>query len=143
MDAEHGIQFRLLSALGRAVEEGRCREGVAEILRQFVDYTTVHFLSEQLLMRLHAYPDAAAHAREHETLLAEARKLHDRARSGGVEVSEELVARLYDWWAGHVQTTDRALAACLRRRLSGAGASCPGTPRSADPCAVSPAGGPP
>ena len=56
IDGEHRVQLGLLSAVRNAVAEGRGETEVNEILEQLVDYTKVHFMSEELLMRLHAYP---------------------------------------------------------------------------------------
>jgi hemerythrin len=50
------VQIKLLSAFGDAVSRQQSMEALDEILKQLTDYTSVHFLSEQLLMRgaLHA-----------------------------------------------------------------------------------------
>lgn len=69
VDAEHMVQIRLLNALQSAVREGRPEDAIREIRFQLTDYCRAHFLSEELLMRLYAYPDYDDHVNEHEQML--------------------------------------------------------------------------
>jgi hemerythrin-like metal-binding protein len=66
IDAEHQIQIQLLNELRRVLREGG--DG-AELRERLADYCRAHFLSEELLMRLHAYPDYDDHVGDHEQLL--------------------------------------------------------------------------
>ena len=61
MDHEHQVQMGLLLGLEQGLALGKSREQLLSILYQLVDYTNVHFMSEQMLMRLYAYPEIAAH----------------------------------------------------------------------------------
>ena len=65
LDAEHEVQIELLRAFGDAVSRQRPTEEIDDILKQLMDYTSVHFLSEQLLMRMYAYPDYEQHEQRH------------------------------------------------------------------------------
>lgn len=69
VDAEHQIQMRLLMALQAAIRDQRPATESAEIRYQLTDFCRTHFLSEELLMRLHAYPDYDDHVNEHEQML--------------------------------------------------------------------------
>lgn len=54
VDREHAAQINLLNPLEAAVNGGRGAEARA-LFEQFVELTNAHFLSEQLIMRNHAY----------------------------------------------------------------------------------------
>ena len=69
VDAEHQVQMRLLMALQAAVRESKPEAESTEIRYQLTDYCRAHFLSEELLMRLYAYPDYDDHVNEHERML--------------------------------------------------------------------------
>ena len=69
VDAEHLVQMRLLTALQSAVRDGKPDAESSEIRYQLTDYCRTHFLSEELLMRLYAYPDYDDHVNEHEQML--------------------------------------------------------------------------
>ena len=66
VDTEHQVQIRLLTELRRAVASG---EDATELRERLADYCRAHFLSEELLMRLHAYPDYEDHVADHEQML--------------------------------------------------------------------------
>jgi len=66
VDAEHQVQVRLLTELRQAVSGGKAAD---EIRERLADYCRAHFLSEELLMRLHAYPDYDDHIADHEQML--------------------------------------------------------------------------
>jgi len=66
---EHQVQIGLLRALEQVLRDGDRNGNAAEVLEQLKVFTNVHFLSEQLLMRLHGYADYETHCQEHEALL--------------------------------------------------------------------------
>lgn len=114
VDGEHRLQIELVKALEEALRLRHPRERTAQILKQLLDYTNVHFLAEDLVMRLHAYPGYQAHLHEHEKLTAQLQELERHFAAGEFAPSRELVAALKVWLAEHIQTMDRGLAAFLR-----------------------------
>ena len=119
LDAEHALQIGLVEALGRAVEEGKSREVADEILEKLLDYTRVHFLAEELMMRMEGYPAYEAHHAEHGELLAELQKLRAAYEGGALPMTHVAVAGLRSWLAGHVRTQDRAFANFLASKAAG------------------------
>jgi len=61
LEAEHEVQFGLFGALADAIDEGRSRDQLRELLDQLVGYASVHFISELLVMRLYTCPEYRAH----------------------------------------------------------------------------------
>jgi hemerythrin-like metal-binding protein len=118
IDFEHALQIELIEALGRLVAEGKSREGAEEIVEKLVDLTQVHFLAEELMMRMEGYPGYEAHLAEHGELLAELLKL--RAAHGQSEspMAQNAVDGLRSWLSGHIRTQDRAFAAFLAARAA-------------------------
>jgi len=110
VDREHQIQIALLDAFRDAVRENRAAEEIDEILARLLDYSRVHFLSEQLLMRLHAYPDHDRHVADHESML---RALESFAEGGRSDETVEGAERLRAFLLGHIDGRDRELAAHL------------------------------
>jgi hemerythrin len=116
MDEEHEAQLRLLDAFENAVRRGLDEQVLEGLLQQFIDHTNVHFLSEQLLMRLHAYEAYESHLQEHNELLAEVRKLQASFALGGGASTEGLIAALRRWLNVHIHTTDSVLGEYLSSR---------------------------
>jgi hemerythrin len=119
IDAEHALQVELVEALGRAVAEGKSREVADEILERLLDYTRVHFLAEELMMRMEGYPGYEAHHAEHGELLGELQKLRAAHARNVQPVTHDAVAGLRSWLAGHVRAQDRAFANFLSARAAG------------------------
>lgn len=119
LDAEHALQIELVEALGRAVAEGKSREVADEILEKLLDYTRVHFLAEELMMRMEGYPGYEAHHGEHGELLTELQKLRAAYESSTRPVTRDAVEGLRSWLLGHVRTQDRAFADFLASKAAG------------------------
>jgi hemerythrin len=56
IDNEHQVQVALLDTLTENLAAAADPTELEGIMSQVSDYTSVHFMSEQLLMRLHGYP---------------------------------------------------------------------------------------
>ena len=113
MDAEHQVELALLDALHEAVSRDLGPNRVAEVLEQLLEHTNVHFMSEQLLMRLTAYPQYEAHAGEHDELIVKARMLQSHVATGETKPTLALIDSMRNWLVQHIDGKDRALAAYL------------------------------
>jgi hemerythrin len=69
MDGEHRVQVGLIRALCDAVRSGSKDTEVGAILDQLTEYSSVHFMSEELLMRLASYDDYEDHVADHAQML--------------------------------------------------------------------------
>jgi len=110
IDGEHRLQIDLVNALEDALEKGRAREESEDILRQLDDFTNMHFMSEELMMRFHSYPETHAHADEHRELLEHLRTLRQRFGRDDVPLTLETIRSLRRWLGAHIRTMDRKLA---------------------------------
>ena len=94
---------------------------IDEILDPLIEYTKVHFSSEELLMRLYQYPWYQEHVDDHERIVERLEDLR-RARPAGSEASAGSDAdQLSDWISAHIRGADRALGHFLVRLGIGAG----------------------
>ena len=116
VDAEHREQLARMSRLQEAILAGGDPEAIADDLESLTDYIDAHFTSEQILMREQAYPDYAAHLREHDTAIDLLRKLESRVRSGDATASADVLMALKGWLVSHIDRADRALAGFLLER---------------------------
>jgi hemerythrin len=114
MEAEHRVQLELLRGLQECLARGgEDRSQSASLLKQLLGYSEAHFLSEQLLMRLHAYPAYEEHVQEHDRLVGTLRTLSDEWAAGGGGAAGDLLRHVEGWLLAHMRTTDEALAAYL------------------------------
>jgi len=119
MDEEHALQLRLLRELMQSLESG---DGPAalELFERLDQFTTAHFLAEELLMRLHAYPEFEAHQAEHGQFVEELTALRARLPGGGTIAVRDDADAFARRLLGHIATTDSALGAFQRSRATAA-----------------------
>ena len=118
MDREHAGQLSLLNDLKAAVRGGAPDSLVYALLNDLVEHTNLHFLSEQLAMKLHAYEAYESHFLEHERLLAEVNNLNSSLATGTVTDKQSLIEALRSWLLVHIQTADKTLAEYLSTRAA-------------------------
>ena len=115
VDVEHQLQVRLVELLQSSLAEGKPAEVLAEVLTRLEDASNIHFMSEELLMRLHSWERYEQHTEEHRRLLEELealRKLFEREDRAALAAALE---RVQAWLASHIRGMDRAFAAYVAR----------------------------
>ncbi len=113
-DREHQQLIAMLNDLFDAVQAGRGRDALGEILNRLIAYTETHFAHEEDLMRRSGYPGFAAHKREHDTLTRQVRDLQQKYHSGATTMlSTQVLTFLKDWLMTHIQGTDTLYTAHL------------------------------
>ena len=121
VDVEHQLQVRLVESLQRAVATRQGRDTIGALLTQLADASNVHFMSEELLMRLHSWARYQAHVEEHRRLLEDLdalRALFDQGDDAGLQ---EGAGRVQAWLISHIRGMDRAFAEYVTK--GGLGAS--------------------
>ncbi len=116
IDVEHEVQLGLLDALESAVRDRRGPGSVRSALDGLIGYLDAHFLSEQLLMREHAYPEYQRHVLEHDHALQLMSELRDRCHAREDELSLEVLGALRRWLLAHIEAHDTDLGRFLVAR---------------------------
>ncbi len=111
VDLHHRVQLGLVKALEAQLGPGGDRAEAARTLSRLLDFTRIHFEAEELLMGLHAYPQAEAHAEAHRRLLAEAEEIRRVHGEGDGPAVRETAGRLRGWLLDHVRGPDQAFGA--------------------------------
>ena len=113
MDREHAVEMQIVRSLQKAlVEEDLATAG--ELMGELVDFTNAHFLAEQLLMRLHAYPAYEAHQQEHDEMILELSQLRENIEKGTLDPATA-VDSVERWLQTHIHTSDEDLARFLKQ----------------------------
>src|SRR5215472_15763894 len=107
IDAEHDLQMQLLDSLAQAIQRGAELSPMKYILEQFIEFSDMHFLSEQLVMRLHGYPGYETHLEEHTRLMKKVRE---------IRASLMLVKELREWLMQHIASEDAAFGTFLKTK---------------------------
>ena len=116
IDAEHDLQMQLLDSLAQAIQRGGELSPMKYILEQFIEFSDMHFLSEQLVMRLHGYPGYEPHLEDHTRLMKKVREIRANLMKGEHEPSLMLVKELREWLIQHIASEDAAFGTFLKTK---------------------------
>jgi hemerythrin len=116
IDAEHDLQMQLLDSLAQALERGGDFAPTRYILEQFIEFSDMHFLSEQLVMRLHGYPAYETHLEEHTRLMKKVREIKENVFRAEKAPSVHMIRELRDWLLTHIATEDAAFGEYLKKK---------------------------
>ncbi len=116
IDAEHDVQLQLLDSLAQTLQKPEGVSPANVILDQFIEFSDMHFLSEQLVMRLHGYPGYEPHLEEHTRLMKKVREIRSNVNRGEEKIGLQLVQELRGWLLTHIATEDVAFGEYLRNK---------------------------
>ena len=116
MDDQHGILMDALNELRLAVVRGAGRERVSELLDQLIEFTRMHFASEEQLMEQSSFPGLAEHRAEHQSMLAQMICSAHRLQYGEGVPLRSLLGSLRDGYTRHIEGLDRQYGPWLNER---------------------------
>jgi hemerythrin len=120
LDLEHQGQLDLLLDIEAGIRANAEREKLAASLDRLIEFTNLHFMSEQVLMRQQAYPGLPDHESEHDELMEQMREFQGRIAAGDRALTATDVTALHDWVLRHIHTKDAAFAAYMARQNTSA-----------------------
>jgi hemerythrin len=107
-DGEHKKLVGMVNNLYDAVQGGQGKDALGKILDGLIDYTKSHFGREEEYMTKHAYPDIAAHKKEHADLARQVLDVQAKYKAGATStLSLEVLNFLKNWLIKHIQGTDK------------------------------------
>lgn len=114
MDATHEEFLSLVDALRAAPDAA-----VAEALAAVHAHTREHFAAEERWMDETGFPAAGCHRDEHAAVLASMEGVGRKAAAGDVEAARRLARALTEWFPGHADYLDSALAHWMCKKTMG------------------------
>jgi len=115
-DSEHDLQMQMLDSLCQTLQKGGDFAPAKYVLEQFIEFSDMHFLSEQLVMRLHSYPGYEPHLEEHTRLMKKVRDIRENVFRGETLPSLQLIDELRAWLLTHIATEDCAFGDFLHTK---------------------------
>lgn len=110
IDKEHQVQIGMLDAFCKLIEKNASQEKIQEMLSQLTEYSEVHFMSEQLLMRMYAFPDYEDHVQDHEAMIEHLNQIKDSYLSEQKPVVLETANEMRQFLTTHIGTRDHAFS---------------------------------
>jgi hemerythrin len=116
MDDQHGNLMDTLNELRLMLLRSSAHEEVNEQLERLVQFTSLHFESEEQLLEQNGYPGLPEHRIAHRRLLSEIRRTVDRAEQSSHVAIGPLLVFLRDWYLNHIEGLDQQYGAWLNER---------------------------
>ena len=106
MDDQHGILIDTMNELRLAAVHGLGREQISEILDRLIEFTRMHFWSEEQLMDQYGFPGLAEHRVEHRRILAQTLQSAHRVQHGEKMQMHPLLGFLRESYSEHIEGLD-------------------------------------
>jgi hemerythrin len=114
-DSEHQEIFRLVNALGDALDSGD-RAAVGKQLDALISCVADHFASEEANFSKYDYPALAEHKAEHDKLVATCLDLQKKFHAGETDVTGETANFVVGWLTNHIPNIDKSYGPFLNAK---------------------------
>lgn len=113
IDDQHKHFVGLMNELYSTAFQGGAKEKLAEILNKLVDYTNLHFQTEEKYFEQFQYELTAEHEKLHNELKVKVATFVERFRVEGESIIAELMDFLEDWLVDHLENQDKKYTKCF------------------------------
>ena len=113
MDDQHGILMDTINELRLAVVRGMGREQISEVLDRLIEFTRMHFSSEEKLMKQYLFPGCEEHHTEHQRILAQILHSSHRVQHGEQMQMRPLLRFFSESYTEHFESMDREYGSWL------------------------------
>ena len=116
IDRQHKGLIAMMNELYEAMMQGRGGEVLERILDGLIEYTQVHFGTEEGYFEKYGYERRAEHVAEHQRLIADVAKFKQDYQAKKAILSVDLLDFLGDWLRKHIMVSDRAYGPFLNSK---------------------------
>jgi hemerythrin len=117
IDSQHKELFAQINRLLQECNHAGDRNAIGKYLGFLREYVAIHFSAEEREMNSQHYPGRAEHMAEHELFKQKLNHLCDSysAQGANIQVVVMTIRASGDWLVSHINKTDKALAAFLKK----------------------------
>jgi hemerythrin len=119
LDAQHKQLFDIANHLIDVFENGE--DDLLLVINDLVNYVTVHFHDEQIVMMNAKYPDLLNHSKVHEKFIEKAEEFIQQYTEGNEDLGFNMVVFLKDWLREHTTKMDMQYAEYLLKNATKTG----------------------
>ncbi|MBF0154018.1 MAG: bacteriohemerythrin [Magnetococcales bacterium] len=116
VDNDHRQLLDMLNAIHKAMEQGRGKEAIGDILSKLAQYTVTHFAHEAEYFRQYDYPETREHLAIHDRLVADVTHLIERFQAGEFTLVMDTLEFAKAWLIDHIMETDMKFAPFLKAK---------------------------
>lgn len=116
IDDQHRQLLELVTRLHASVEDRIDKQELRRMLVELLEFTRMHFATEEELMKEYAYPEFTRHHSEHKLLLRYMKQMVDGVSKGKYPTFYSDYDLSTDWALVHIEEHDRDLGAFLNAK---------------------------
>jgi hemerythrin len=113
LDAQHRKLFDAVNQLMEVFESGSGE--FLSVIKDLIDYLSVHFHQEHMVMRNANYPNFLIHSKEHEKFIEKIKEFLKGYKEGDENLGQNMVVFLKDWVRDHTIKLDVQYGEYLRK----------------------------
>ncbi len=113
IDQQHRQLLALINELHEAMTRGRGTSVLRQIVDGLIEYTHVHFTTEESYFEACDYPDCAAHKQQHQDFVAKVTDFKQGLDEGRLMLTLDVMSFLGEWLVDHIQGSDASYAPFL------------------------------
>ena len=107
MDDQHGILMETLNDLRLMLFNGTDRRRISLQLERLIEFTQMHFQSEEELLKKQAFPDTESHSIAHQQLISRLYAALEQVNRVEPVALNSIFEFLPSWYLDHVEKLDR------------------------------------
>lgn len=116
IDNQHQKLVELINILHKAMQIGRGKDVLGEVLEGLINYTMLHFPTEENYLKEFSYSGYLRHKKEHDIMTKQALELKKSYDSGGIIIPINVMQILKDWLNKHILETDKEYSEFLNSK---------------------------
>jgi methyl-accepting chemotaxis protein len=117
IDEQHQELIGLINRLNSAMQQGKGKAVLGEILDELGHYAVFHFGQEETLFDKYGYPETDQHKAVHRKLLDDTTAFIEQFKAGQTGMSRDLFFFLKDWLTNHIKGVDHRYVPFLKKAL--------------------------
>lgn len=107
IDKQHQKLVMMLNDLHDAMKQGKGHEIIGKIITELINYSVVHFATEEKYFVQFNYPDTDSHKKEHADFVQQVSIFNDGFKKGKLMLTIDVVKFLREWLRKHIMGTDK------------------------------------
>lgn len=115
IDAQHKRLFEIFNNLVDAMYKGVGIRELGNALDELLEYSVLHFMTEEGYMEKYRYPELEQHRQAHREFRDRFYRMHKEFHEGKPVLTADVIDYLRDWIKGHVLNVDQRYSAHLIR----------------------------
>jgi hemerythrin-like metal-binding protein len=113
VDEQHQNLVMLINDLFDAMNNGKSKEVLGEILQELINYSVEHFTTEEDLMRKVNFSGFDTHFKEHLIFTQKVVEFNNQFIDGNVRITLQLMNFLKDWISNHIMVVDKLFVSAI------------------------------